>query len=321
MARPIKKKRWPIILQTAIALIILGLAGFYLSRHPEVFSRLRDLSPRLILLLLLANLAMHWSNGIVYLYACRPFGVELKFREWFGLAVLNNFASLFLPFAAAVGIRAVYLKRKHGFLYSHFISLMAGYHAVLFVAIGALLLVSLGFVRVSSETARIFLWLPAIFVAAGSIALLFPLPRFLRRGRLGLVAEGWEVLRRNRPAVVGIAFSVVALQIFNALQLLWGFQAIGRSLPFWNLVFIAAWVTLVHVVKITPGNLGVMEGFIAGFATLSGVPLQEGLLVAGLVRAFNVISAVILAPLFATLLGIHLTAPAANSEPAGEENL
>lgn len=306
------------LLQIGIALLFLGLAVFYVLKYPEVFRRLRDLRPELIVLLLLANLAMNCSNGLVNLYACRPFGIELRFREWFGLAVLNNFASLFLPFATSVGVRAVYLKKKHGFLYSHFVSLMAGYHVVLFIAMGLLLLVSVIFLQATAAVARIFFWLPAIFVVAGGLALLFPLPKFLRRGRLGLVSEGWEVLRGNRPALAGIAFSVVALQFFNALQLLWGFQAIGRHLPFWNMVFIAAWVTLIHVVKITPANLGVMEGFIAGFATLSGVPLQEGLLVAGLVRGFNVISSVILAPPFAALLGVHLTAPA-KAEPSEEE--
>jgi SAM-dependent methyltransferase/uncharacterized membrane protein YbhN (UPF0104 family) len=265
---------------------------------------------------------MQASNGLVTLYACRAFGVRLAFREWFGLAVLNNFAALFLPLALGVSVRAIYLKKKHAFGYTRFVSLMAGYHVILFAVVGCLLIVSVVFLRVTSGLARVFLWSPAVIVCVAGLSLLFPLPAFIRRGRLGDVIDGWDMLRRDRTAVLGIAFSVLLLEVCYALQLGWGFQAIGRALPFWNTVFIGAWLTLIHIVKLTPGNLGILEGFIAGFSVFSGVPFEQGLLAATIVRAFNVVTSALLAPPFASLLGICVLGPnasARNGPDSGQE--
>lgn len=285
--------RWARMLVLAIG---TALAVHYVRRHPEAF-RAYDFRWWYLALLGTVECGLLALRGVLTQRLCRIFAVEVPFKDAVRLAAWTNLANYVTPFVGGSGVRAVYLKRRHGLPYAEFVSLQAATYLLHFLVASLAALASLPFLHEITPRNRLLFSALYISVALGVLAiLLLPvrLPtspsavgRYLKRA-----VQGWMRFRRSDWR------SLVGLLVLNTLAQAAGvglaFAALGVSLDAGQMIFVAAFYSLSILVAVTPASLGISEGAVVLSAAATGVAAAFGLAAAGLRRGVSLTAAILL---------------------------
>jgi uncharacterized membrane protein YbhN (UPF0104 family) len=197
------------------------------------------------------------------------------------VALLTRFGNLLLPFRGGAIARAVYLNRTHGLTYSHF---LAGLSAMLLATLAVSLLFALGGLAwVGAATGKTFapvIWLLAAALVAVSLTVVLR-PRIGPsegpglRGRLQRMLDGYHLVSRHRPSLLGLlavsGLHVVTMAGIYSLLL----AAMGKPAGWGILIVIVALGNISTVVQLTPGNVGVYEGVLAILGALMGLAVAD----------------------------------------------
>src|SRR3972149_3081522 len=130
-----------------ITVLVLGLFAAYFIFNIEKFKPLLDVSFVLLLLIALANIGGIFINGLFTKFILEPFKKFISIAEAFYVSVISSIGNFFAPAGTGFGIRAVYLKKKHGLPYSEFISTLSGSYILVFLVSSFVGLVSLYLLR------------------------------------------------------------------------------------------------------------------------------------------------------------------------------
>jgi uncharacterized membrane protein YbhN (UPF0104 family) len=188
--------------------------------------------------------------------------------ECISLSVVTTAVNMLVPLQGGAGVRAVYLKHRHGFEYSNFLATLYGYQVlrVLVCAVGAAVAV---LVMVLGEGREISVALLAgVAVCVGVSLAACCLPRIPVTGnwlgdRLASFTEGWHVLRANPKCLARMTFWVT-LQLATEVLTFWAAcSAIGVQLSAAEAIVIGTLSILATVVGLTPGGLGLYEAMAA----------------------------------------------------------
>lgn len=247
------------------------------------------------------------TNGIVTRVFAALFGIDLIFKEWFGLSVLTAMANYLAPFRGGASVKAVYLKRKKDFPYSTFLSTLAANYIIMIITASILGCLVSGAICFTHEIRE---WkVPLFFIAIGvmTILLLFfspPVPASRKRilRILGNILEGWGEIRKNRLLIVKVAGILTLNYLLMSMQLVFGYWAFSIQVPLLPVILMGILSSFSIFVSITPGNLGIQEAIIAMLSELMGIGFNNGLIAAGLIRAVNIILVFSLGPIFSYLL-------------------
>ncbi len=227
------------------------------------------------------------ARGLLTRELCRPFGVRLRVFEAVALASWTTLANYVAPLIGGAGMRSVYLKRRHGLSYSHFLSLHAGTYAVHFWIGGLAGLVALGLLPALPTASRSLLAILFAGVVFGCSLILFA-PRWLRwlgtRGgrRLQRVLEGAELLSSRRSS--SILLLLVANLLAMSASLFSAFKLLGVVLAPLEALLIATVTSYSVLLSITPASLGITESVIVFAAGLVSVGAPVALTAAGTKR-------------------------------------
>jgi uncharacterized membrane protein YbhN (UPF0104 family) len=313
MAGSGEKSRWVVtkrLVSWLFALLALGGSLYLAHRGGLRWSVLWEVKFLDLLLLVTIGVGSVGVNGMVNLCLLRALGADVDCREAFGLSAAGTWLNMILPLQGGAAGRALYLKRRHGVAYSHFVAVQGATYTLFFL-IGGLAGMGLWLLLSSRgmDLSPLLLYLCVALTGGMGLLLIMPLPKWAPQNRfarmLASAMEGWQVLKRPR-----VAAKVGGLLTLNfllaALRLGVAFSALGQNVSPSGILFVAVLVSLSQVVRLTPGNLGIREGVTGAMAEVVGSGFGAGVLASGLIRVVTLLVAVALGPLASSWLGRQL---------------
>ena len=295
-----------------VMIVLAGLLAYYIYNHLSDFKTLFSLAftPANILFLVLfvlISISNIFSNGILLDILTSAFGIKLKLRESFGLAMITRFYNYITPFHGGMAARAVYLKKKHKFPYVHFLATLSAIYVIIFL-IGSLSgLISIFFIWLYYGLFNyiIFYLFLTIFVFLISIITFSPkLPEAKNKwtNRFTKVINGWHLIKNNKKIIFATALISLIQLFLGAINLIIIYSIFNIPLSFFKALFIASIGSIAILVSLTPGNLGVGDAIAIFSATIIGVGLTEAVAATILGRAISVLVLFTLGPIFSYFL-------------------
>jgi hypothetical protein len=290
-AAPPAARRAAVAVLTALAVAALlvfllrqraYIAAHY-ALHPGVFALLAGL----VVLVLALRSAAHRA-----LFS--RLGIRAGAADWFRLVTVSTFTN-YLPLAAGLLAKAVFLKRVHALPYGSF---AVGQVALLLIivsangAAGLLALAALHPDRVAGllgagllamTATALLLWLPGL-----------PLPGPLRRR----IPWDGTLLPGLRRAFWPVALLQVLVLLATAASLRLAFALGTADVPFAACVVFSAAAMLTRLVAITPGAIGIREFFVGVLALATGFELRDAVIAATAARTVEVAVVFALGSLF-----------------------
>lgn len=279
---------------------------FYLRANRETFLPLLNIQFSLVLWLIIAAILFTATNGLFLQAFAAKFGVYLKPKEWFGLAVVARLVNYLTPFSGGLIVRATYLKQRHDFPYAQFATLLASNYLISFWVIGVVgLLACTGLVGTTH-----FSWMVALLyvgvVAFISFLILLPafrLPEYNRLTKLiNTALTGWSLIKNDKFLLTRLVLYTLINILLNAFSFWLSYLALEANVPFLSILLVSLLTSFSVLINITPGNLGVREAIVTFSSGLLGIGAAEGLLAALLIRAATILVAFTLGPIFSYLL-------------------
>lgn len=300
--------RWPWknIISGLIVAGLLAMAVWYIKTHLADFSIISQVDGIKLVVILGLVLVNYFSIGLTFKLVLQPFGLKLGFKEWFGLTMITSMGNLFIP-SGGLGFRAVYLKQKYHFDYTHFLSTFAALSIIDIILFGLTGLVGLYFISLKN---LVFNWPLAIFFVAilllCSGALIFSpaLPavknQFLQK--IINVFKSWYNLKAQ-PGLLAKLFLTTGLNLISSIFIyFFAFRALGLNITWLQSFLPAALGDYGGYMRILPAAAGFFEGaVIYASQVLHSTPAQ-GLLVAEIIRITGIFWAVSLGLIFGLIL-------------------
>lgn len=274
------------------SLIAAGLAWLAL-KHGHLLSGLGQVSLAGATLVLVVKAVTTWVNALRLKVMMEIYGVHLRSEEWFGLTVATTFFAYLVPAQLGHVPRAIYLRRHHGFSYSHYGSLMlyANMLNALVIAGVALGVTNTLAVNPVAEGASINRALSLVLVVTGgawvTMLLATRVPIGTGNHRFAKAVSdfrnGGREFHRHPGSLANLVLLHVVSLVTQAAGLYVSFMATG-SYPSVTVVFVLASVlALTSIITITPSNLGVSEGVV--FLVGVGLGMSAGEVVPGLLAS------------------------------------
>lgn len=313
-------KKW----RFTIAILLVALLVYYLYRHGESLGSLKNLSVSSLTLLFTSRLLMLLGNGYLLKVSAQKFSVFLHPKEWAGMAFITGLGNYIGPLSFGMIIRAAYLKKKHNFPFSHFISVLGATYLIHFFALGILGLMAAGWLYYTSLLSWKLSFIFACFVLCllGLILLPWQPPAHQSTSKLirkiCQVLEGWQFIRRDS----GLLLKITAIALFNiflnGLSFWIAYVGLGIEVTIAQAFLISSIGVFSLLINITPANLGIQElaiGLSSEYILIDGGP--DGLLAALTLRATSMVLVFTLGPLFSLIL----TQDSSDQTPSNEESL
>lgn len=271
----LKKYRRP--LGAIVIVAALGFLVWYGIEHPHIFLSLAHTSPLAIAIILLLYTTIVGVIFLVNFFTVRICRKELGIKEGLLLTIYSTVVNFFGPLQSGPGVRAVYLKTTIGLRIRDYTLATLFYYAA-FGAINASLLF------ISSW------WILTIVGLITGIALIALGTRYL------------HFTDRTRDIVAIYLVTLLQVAIMTAIYFT-ELHATGTAASLLQTIVYTASANLSLFVSLTPGGIGIREGFIVFASSLHHLPLSAVVAAGVLDRALYV---VFLAILFVVSSSLHL---------------
>ena len=282
------------------ALIILGLIA-YLWQHKEDVAAGLQLSPILIIQLVVLILVTWVVNSLPMLVFARLMEVKIGFWENFAVLIASTLGN-YLPMRVGTLIRMRFFKKVHNLDYATYVGIMGLRLLIMLFFTGILGSIGLAIAATTMNAVPTLLILSFSGLALfGLTALLIPLPSVVDNkkwwGRiLHQLTESHRIMRSGHGVFGSLILISAAQFILLALRMYLSFQAFGVGTPFWMLLLLGPVATAITFVNLTPGNLGIREWVIGGLSGINGLDFQPGLFASTLDRSVLILCVFILGP-------------------------
>ncbi len=228
-----------------------------------------------------------FASGIRFNILARVYNLHLSFKEWFGLTSATMLYTQIMPAKLGAVPRAMYLKKKYGFHYADYITLLIGLN-IIDLWVNSLSGVGLSYFSLSSPEEKIsyllYVCTTALgIVALGTVVLIIMMSFDIKTpwGRLNQLIVKFKssisVYRKNPKLVFSLIIFLVCAICVRSLSLWVCFWSIGLS-PDAHVMLLASCLTqLTMVISFTPANIGITEGVVVAVTSLFGVELHHSL--------------------------------------------
>ncbi len=296
-----------------VILITLSLLLYYVSRHISDFQQLFSLSLShlwTILLIIIITLLNFFLTGTLNNELMKPFGISLRKKEYFGLAIVTNFYNYITPFRGGMAVRALYLKKKHNFAIVNFLATLSAVYVIIFLIASFLGIISMLIINYlyGIFNLPIFILFLSILLFLTLIIIISPeLPESKNKwlNRFIKVINGWHLIKNNKRVISVVSIITLTSLVLGALGTMLTYSIIGINLSFFSALFLASIGNLSILISITPGNLGIGDAISVFSAAIIGISLTQAVAATILGRAIGLIVIFILGPIFSYILLRH----------------
>ncbi len=284
------------------ALVILLIIGYLYLNRAE-FSKILMVKKGLLILLILAVATFNIINAIRFKFLYLLAGVRMEFLESFHLNIVATVMNYIMYASPGLLVRAIYLKRRQNLDYSKLVALMIG-SLLLSTFVGGIVLATICISQKIFYNRGDLFFLIISFVAIAHVFILpikapvINLERFPKIKDLKeKFFEAYESFSANGRTTFQIGVMQFILYLISGMSLYLSFLALGIDMGFlWPFAF-GVFVSLVSVVYILPGNLGLQEALIGYFTHNFGGGFEAGLSAAILLRLVSLAFLFAVAPL------------------------
>ncbi len=294
-------------LSIGILISIVTLFIYYIIKHISDFKQLSLVNPFYLVILLALFIFTYFLISLVTKNLLKPLGVRLKNFEAFALSIVTGFYNLITPFRGGMATRAIYLKKKHDFSYTEFLSSLAGMYVIAFLIASFLGLLSTYLIYLTEDifSPILFMIFLGIFLPLLLIVIFSPkLPETKNNfiNRFIKVINGWHTIKNNKRIIFIISSLTLIQLLIGSLMIYLQFQVFGIEINFIKCIFLTSIGSLSLLIAITPANLGVGEAVTVFSALTIGITATQSLSVVLLGRAIQFLVLFILGPIFSYIL-------------------
>lgn len=294
------KKIFSWLIISGIFLVVL----YYAKKHPDEFEFIKTLSfadiAILFALALFESLLINFKTKIYMDY----FSVRIHLFEWVGLDCVASLLN-YLPIRGGMVSKALYLKNKHGFAYTGFMSFVGALNFISLFAIGVVGLAcmsilytrySLGSIIVSGILLAIIAVTTVLFFVPLRIKKKNTTPRFLCIA--ADILDQWNKLKRSKTTVAKLLVTQFCIMFFYAFRMWFIFGLLGTPIGFFFSLIIVVFASLVTIVSITPASLGIKEATVGVTTKLLGTALSKGVTASFADRIISLLLAFVIGGIF-----------------------
>lgn len=244
-----------------VALSTVCVFFLFAYRHPEVIENLKQTTAKTILTIVVMYAGSIFSIVLILSASLRLYGKYLPYSEYILLTAYSSFANFFGPGQSGPGVRAVYLKIKHGLNFKYFLFSTLTYLAWLAFLSGAMLF-----------AARLPWWLTSIFilVAAGACVLLIWFAA--GQNKTEFVPEECKprLIRMVLTTGIGAALQISFITAAYFVELC----SVDSSVTLSQAISFTGAANFSLFVSITPGAIGIREILLFLFQDMHGVSVE-----------------------------------------------
>jgi uncharacterized membrane protein YbhN (UPF0104 family) len=262
-----------------LGVVLVGLFIGYFVLNRSDFTALSDVNLGYLLLVGLGYVAIVITNGFMMKLLAEPFNVRLGIYESTRVSLLGSLGNFFASSGAGAGVRALYLKKNHDLAYKDYLSTLYGNYLLIFIVNAVAGLLSL---LLTGGKGGVLYWLAAAFfcvlLATASVLCFVPLKLKTGPGILGKVGkmlnsmtQGWQLVARNRSVFKGLMAVAIGQLVITIGIIYLQVLALGLSVSFAGLIFLAVLAALSVFVSLTPANVGIKEAVYLLSASIVGL--------------------------------------------------
>lgn len=276
------------VVSALILILTLFLFAQYILSNRDQFNIVGSIHWPMIALIVVANFASLAINGVFMKIVLKPFGKEISLIESFYVSVISSMGNFFAPGGTGIGIRGVYLKKKHQVKYSDFLNTVAGNYVIVFFVISLGGLISLlagdgndkpGFFVLLMVFAGLFIIDLALILKPTSRLMnriIEKMPaRIPGRSIVLRIFEGWDLLTSH----VTILFKLLGLSAVGyGVSLATNYLILSSlkiDIEFSGLMLLVALSSISIFINLTPGNIGIREAVLLASSQLIGLTTAQ----------------------------------------------
>lgn len=309
------RTRWLALIGQAGFLLLTLWAFWLIKRELDALDRNLELRWSWLLWSLFAKLGAVICLGLKFRSQCRLTGVTLEPREWLGLSSIATFHAYLSPAQTGHLLRAIYLRKRHAMSYETYAAQTIGVNlleVLLAGALGTALCLALG----DRAMALMPVMLGAVLVPV-CVAFIAPVSRHVGHDWAPLRLRNWLVrAHASLDRITHERYTLGQIALYSGLSVLlrWlgfycAFFLCGFDADAAQTLLIECVRTAAMVVTITPGNLGLTEGLIAGTAGLLGSSVTAALAAAVVSRLLSMAIHVALGLWYTRVFAREMTPP------------
>lgn len=293
-------------LSIVVFFLILAFLIIYIQKNWVEFQTIRLISLSNFSLLMLVVPVYFIVQGIILKVILSCYGINLKFKEWFGLTAVTLFGNLIFPFGGA-GLRATYLKKYHSFEYSWFISTLFLDLIINFIiyTAGGVLALFLIYLK-SNFIDKNLLIIFSIVIFASFLCWFFP-KNILKSNnfflkRVNLVMAHWYEVKKNYSLIWRLIFWSFFQFIFGTLIFYFSALSLGFRITLIDSFLPNCLSLYALIISFVPASLGFYEGAVVWGFHILGFTIPQGLALSIVSRLAVVSWTLVLGLIFGYLL-------------------
>jgi uncharacterized membrane protein YbhN (UPF0104 family) len=274
-------------LQIAILLIsfvTLFCLGAYLYSQAGNLLKITNIDIKFILSIAALYFLHFIFLGLTHKLPLKKHGIELSFKDWFGLCSASEFLNLVFPAKGGTALRMIFLKRNYQLSMRSFLSMNFAVIVSAFTVFGLLGALYIRFNII--KPSLVFIMLESIFWAMSISGILLIIANetlskifnFQRKINPKLYLKDISLILKTTLLYFAI-FSLYPLKIFLT------FKSVGISINFLDSFEISLAIILISIFQVIPGNIGIKEILTAYLASQYGISFEMALLASLIDRA------------------------------------
>lgn len=288
-----------------LGLAILAFTVFYLFKNNSLVLNLFSISPYYLLSLGLVWSLIYLIRGYRTKIFLKIFNIETNFKEWFGTTVIASMSNYLLPQSGIV-TKGGYFKFRKKMALTSFLSAHSAEVFLTFLTKGLIGLGIVYFLPLSYKEKLILAGIFSAFLLVGFLPLLFrnfqtKSQKFWAQKIFELVL-GWRLISRARRRTLLLVISSIIESLLYAAWYFFAFWGLGVEISFLNALILGLLMSILMVIPITPGNLGIQEILVATFSKVGGIGFNEGLAASLLLRGVSIAMSFFLGLIFSRIL-------------------